>query len=681
MVFPATPRGAAQYALNYGWETASLHCESSRVLNVNGNPCGAPAQVGYPSNYQAFPLTADLLLRWLGGGVYPAGFGVANVLAIYECDSASPLVDSLGLGPNLVAAGAPLTGRECVGLGQVGSFTSKVGVELLPGAAGQRFADAGAAFGNVAAGQILSLLLVFRISTRETAGSFNRLAEKTGATGYELDVDVGGNLVLYDTGGASGCGSPAYNFIDNAWHNGVVVFDCVTPIRRWLTDVGNGAPFGASPGAIASGWSFCLGSAASNSAGCQIAYAAFVNLEITSAMRANFWRHGLVHVPYLHARTNPLISPISPSRVAAWSGGNVGQAAVGYGASLVSAALGNPLGSGYVCEDGATFEPIGSDDLYTRTGVFGCAKTSVDGPSAMRDGVRITMAGAYVPGATFAYLPLLGVAIVGASNVPWREDVNYRRATVGTTARFGLQFNGDGGGPEYFTLITDNATPVDWTRGGGTCTPVGAAHNLCYVSSGAAANLDDCDFGEPAVIKNRATPSLTWRRVGTAAAAVTTTPAYLMVNTANRYYSPLRGRARVIIGNFQGTSGAFFLGFGLAGTAGALALSYNAGQLIFRIWDSASALVAALNCGAINTARHVIDVLWDSAVPIRGAAIGSYMVCKEGATILGEGGAVWAPPTAAVTPLAVGSDSGVTVAARAFVELAGIWSLPGSVQS
>ena len=49
------------------------------------------------------------LLRWLGGGVAPAGWGVANVLAIYQCDTATPLVDSLGLGPNLVAAGGPLT--------------------------------------------------------------------------------------------------------------------------------------------------------------------------------------------------------------------------------------------------------------------------------------------------------------------------------------------------------------------------------------------------------------------------------------------------------------------------------------------------------------------------------------------------------------------------------------------
>ena len=92
-----------------------------------------------------------------------------------------------------------------------------------------------------------------------------------------------------------------------------------------------------------------------------------------------------------------------------------------------------------------------------------------------------------------------------------------------------------------------------------------------------------------------------------------------------------------------------------------------------------AALLAAINCGAVNTARHVIDCLWSSTSPVRGGAAGGYMVCKEGATILGEGGAAWAVPTAAVTPLGIGCDSGSANAARAFIELVGIWSQPGSV--
>jgi hypothetical protein len=134
-----------------------------------------------------------------------------------------------------------------------------------------------------------------------------------------------------------------------------------------------------------------------------------------------------------------------------------------------------------------------------------------------------------------------------------------------------------------------------------------------------------------------------------------------------------------VIGGFQGTSGAFFLGFGVAGAAGSLALSYNAGQLIFRIWDSAGAGVAVLNCGALDAARHVIDCLWNSTAPILGGAASGYMICKEEATILGEGGAAWVAPTAGVGPLGIGCDSGATVSARCLVELAGIWSQPGCV--
>jgi hypothetical protein len=285
----------------------------------------------------------------------------------------------------------------------------------------------------------------------------------------------------------------------------------------------------------------------------------------------------------------------------------------------------------------------------------------------MRDGVRVTMGAAWHGGST--YVPAGSVGIVGASNVPWRLDINYRRATVGTTARAALQFGGSVSGGEWFDLLIDNATPVDWTRGGGTCTPLYADQTYYYVMTGAAANLDDCDFGEPTVIKNRTFANLAWRRVATfpAPAASTTTPSLLVVNTRNYVYNPLRGRQRIVVGGFQGTSGAVFLGFGLAGTAGSLMLSYNAGQLILRIWDAATALVAALNCGAVNANRHVFDVLWDSQSPLRGIA-GAYMAVVEGGTILGSGGTAWTPPTADVTPLGFGCDSGSANAARCFIE-------------
>lgn len=661
LVLPATPAEIAKYHLNLGWETASLHGESSRVLNVNGNPCGTPAQLGYPSNYQALPADADTLLRWLGGGAYPAGWGLANVLAIYLCDTASPLVDSLGLGPNLVAAGGPLTGRECVGLGQAGSFTSKVGVEFIDNSV-NRFVSGDAAFMNVAVGQIKSFLLVLRFNWNALT-ALTRIIGKEVAPLWTLVLNGPGSLALY---------GPAYAvsavvlvpWTDEAWHSVVGVLDCVANVTRLRTDQGDAvsAPF---VGDLVNAGFLRLGQYSGNATGCQIAYLACTDLEITSAMRAAFWRHAQLWTPFTHARLNPLIAPIAVSRVAAWAGGNVGQAAVSYDASLVTAPLGNPLGSGYVCEDGATFEPIGSDDFYGNsiTGGSPCVLTSVDGPSRMRDGMRVTMGAAW--GAAFAWTPALGTPIVGASNVPWRLDLDYRRALVGTTARAGYYFTGSGGGPEFFTVIADAASPADWGRNGGTATPANADQTAFYVVTGAAANLDDCDFGEPAVIKNRLFANLAWRRVGTAAAAATTTPSVTVVNTNNYVYNPFRGRQELTIGDFQGTAGATFLRFGVPGAAGALCLDYNAGQLRLRIWDAAAALAVTVNGGAVNANRHRYAAAWDSQVGV--ATLSEYNSVTREWTVLGAWAGAWTSAPGAVTPLYYGSNGGAN-AARCFIE-------------
>jgi hypothetical protein len=202
-----------------------------------------------------------------------------------------------------------------------------------------------------------------------------------------------------------------------------------------------------------------------------------------------------------------------------------------------------------------------------------------------------------------------------------------------------------------------------------------------YVEFGSAALGDNCEFGELTLVKNRATPPLAWRRAPlTPAAAVSTViPAYEVVNASNAYYLPLRGRIRLAIGNFQGTAGATFLQFGASAAAGSLCLDYSGGQLRLRMYDAAAGLIATLNCGAVNTARHVFDLLYDSRAPIRGGVAGGYIIVKEGSTILGEGGAAWVAQVAAVTPLWIGSLTG-TNAARCLIELLEIKSMPGSVQ-
>lgn len=675
MVLPATPAGAAEYALNYGWENASLHGESSRLLNVNGSLMGSPPQVGYPSVYQNLPADADTLLRWLGGGAYPAGFGLANVLAIYECDTASPLVDSLGLGPNLVAAGGPLTGRECVGLGQAGSWTSKVGVEFSPDATAAFFGDAGNAFGNVAEGAVFSFLLVLRFNS-SAAFANGRIFSKEGGNLWTLAHIPGASTTLHATP-AYTAATVAWPADDSSWHCLAGVLDSLAlgaHTHSLLTDLGD-ATSAAYATVLTNATSLHLGAAVAPTNALQVAYLACFDRALTSAMRVAFWRHAQVPVPFAYARTNPLVAPIGASRVACYG---AGQAAVGYDASLVSAVLGNGLGNGYVADAGETFEPIGSDNFPGNAlDNIGNTHSTQDGASGMRDGVRSIQGGVWAVGGSTNYLG--PIAIAGASNVPWWFASMYRQATVGTTARFGVLFVGDAGGPETFNLLADNAAPADWMRWGATCTPVGAGHIQHYDEFGAALLNDNCDWAELFVVKNRATAPLAWRRVGTAAAAATTTPSIQVVNTGNRYYNPLRGRARVTIGGFQGTSGAVFLDCAVAGTAGSMQFNYNAGQLILRIWDATPALVAAINCGAVNTARHTFIVMWDSFTPIRGAAAGGHMIVAENGVILGEGGAAWVAPTADVTPIAIGAAVGVTGAACCFIELEQLISDPGAV--
>jgi hypothetical protein len=220
---------------------------------------------------------------------------------------------------------------------------------------------------------------------------------------------------------------------------------------------------------------------------------------------------------------------------------------------------------------------------------------------------------------------------------------------------------GDAGGAENGITYTDAAVPVDWTRADASFTPTRPAHNQVVMLFGAGAIGTNVDVGDLYMIQNRSTPTLAWRRVGSPAAATTSTPTLSYTNVGNARYSPARGRLRLRVANFQGTSGAFFLTCGAAGSAGALTLSYNAGALILRIWDDVAALVCTLSCGAVNTAEHTYTVEWD-------AAIGKAAVF-EGATVLGSFGGTWVPEPNAVAPIYVGCDSVGGSAARCLIAL------------
>jgi len=189
-----------------------------------------------------------------------------------------------------------------------------------------------------------------------------------------------------------------------------------------------------------------------------------------------------------------------------------------------------------------------------------------------------------------------------------------------------------------------------------------------YVVYGCAANLDNCDFGEPAVVKNRTFANLAWRRVGTAAAAVTTTPSIQVVNAANYVYSPFRGRQLITIGNFQGTAGATFLQFGAAAAAGSLTLDYTGAVIRLRIWNAAAGLALTVTGGAVNTARHELAIAWDSQVGY--AAILEYNPALRQWTALGTWLGAWVSAPGAVTPLHYGTDAAAANSARCFIEVA-----------
>ena len=664
-VLPATPAEIAKYHANYGWEVAGLHGESSRLLNVNGNPCGDPPQVGYPSVYQGLPLTADLLLRWLGGGAYPAGWGVGNVLAIYNCNTASPLVDSLGLGPNLVAAGGPLTGRECVGLGQAGSFASKVGCEFQ-NASANAFNAALAAFADPN-GTELSLLMVVKHHSMPGT-TFRLFAKRAGADPSWMDSTFTDSALNFYCCDGVGFPNSVVNGDWTAWHCiALVVDDLTTKTNSILSDLGDNTS-AAWAGNITNATFMSLGTnaAAAQSAPFQIAYFAVVNRLITSAMRAAFWRHARLPAPYAYGMANPLVAPIAASRVACWAGGNTPQVPVGYHANLVSAARGNALGTGYPCEDGASFLGIRSDDLsaWAPAGV-GQTETVVDGPSGMRDALRILQGGNFNAGVNF-YEGSPGATIAGATNVAFAGGCMAKQATVGTTLRYSFIFIGDAGGAETFSVINSGATTASWARYDGTCTPIRPAHTQLFAQSGANLNAQDVDFAEPYAIQNRATAPLAWRRVGNPAAAATSTPTYQLTNTANRYYNPLRGQIRLVIGGFQLTNGAVFLQFGAAAAAGSLTLDYNAGQLRLRIWDATPALAATVLCGALDATEWRLVISYDSQVPVRDGGNANVVVerINPGAptTWLGASWGAWTAPTAAVLALYFGSAAGANAA-------------------
>jgi hypothetical protein len=587
---------------------------------------------------------------------------------LWLCDEAAGnLVGEIN-GYQLAPQNAPLQDRSFQGLPYGGNLWAKKAVEGT--AANQRFEAAAAAPCDIGV-QDFTVSILGRWREVQPGGLISYYMSKWhAAPGWSLHSQ-GGFVELYmeDAVGSGSMVSLIANadLWDSALHLLTVAVSRAGNVSFYFDGWATNSVPAAHPGSLSNATNFSLVGRewAMHGPAMQAAWA-YVQIG-TAASRVGhdaLWARlssNNLGTANTYTRTNPLTYPIAASRVATAAASML---PVGFNANFV-AGTDNTEQLGVPCEDGISFEGIGSDDFYTNaTAAAGAAKSSVDGPSAMRDGVRVTMAGPYNPLGGRVYFPPLGVAIVGVSNVPWRFDINYRRALVNTTGNTSIQFAGDAGGPEAFAVITSVATPVDWTRGGGATTPVGAGHNATYLGCGAANAADDCDFGEPAVVKNRSTVPLAWRRVGTAAAASTSTPVLSYTNVGNARYSPAKGKLLVRVAGFQNpaSGGELLVLCGGGGAPGGLMFDRSGGNVRLRMWDDAGVWwVDVLSTPiAINTQYNFI-LTWN-------AALGTASI-MDGATLMGSASpGPWTPEAADVTPITVGS-AGAGTAARAHIAL------------
>lgn len=226
-----------------------------------------------------FPNTAAGLIERLGS---PAGWTDANVLAIYMCDTASPLVDSLGLGPNFNATFG-LTGRRGNGIPYAGTLWGKTGVEGVGGGTG--FTSALAGWGDIN-GNTRSFIVVHRIRS-STAGELGLFNYRTGVgNGYRV-VYAAGYVRWYLFGpGASSQTIGGIAPCDDAWHITAFSQDDAAKLNTFLTDFGDVGPVATPAGSVSDpAASFELIWNLST----QVAYFAACDRVITRAMVNAFW--------------------------------------------------------------------------------------------------------------------------------------------------------------------------------------------------------------------------------------------------------------------------------------------------------------------------------------------------------------------------------------------------------
>ena len=225
-------------------------------------------------------------------------------------------------------------------------------------------------------------------------------------------------------------------------------------------------------------------------------------------------------------------------------------ATIGFDATAIDAPGGNPGGRGLLMEEGAKFVAFGSAALDTNTANSGTTHTACAGiDGGVASGTRITMAGAFST-ATCAYLT--SAALTGLTNVPWLFGCSYQRGTNGSTARLGLQFDGDPGGEEHFVLVADDVAAVTWTSLQFAVRPTRPAHTAVYVYFGAVNAPNTCDWSEMFLVQNRSLPIATHALTGTTTAVTTATPTESVINVGQ--YPTVKGTVVLRLAAFPAVS-------------------------------------------------------------------------------------------------------------------------------
>ena len=369
------------------------------------------------------------------------------------------------------------------------------------------------------------------------------------------------------------------------------------------------------------------------------------------------------NTPSIYTRTTPMRCAITANRVAAYGAGQVG---VGFDAGAVDAPGGNALGTGVLMEEGAVFQNINSVALAA-WGTGGNTSAAADGADEMRSGLLVTqkVGNWAVPAPSYIY-GNAGTPGAG-TNVPWVVGGEYKRSTVGTTARVNVLFQGDPGGAEEFAVLSDDAAPVDWKHFFAVSTPTRAAHTAANVLLGAKLVNDNCVYSDIYQVKNRAVDIAARILVGTVSVSTTATPHWHVDNTGNIRYNPARGAYTIDFSGFPGVN-ATFLGFGAALAAGTMILDYAAANLRLRIYDSAGALVDTVLGGALGTGRYSVTVLWDAYTPLPlNGAPGQHMALCSGNVVLGASAVAWTPALAGPGTLHIGTLDDGSLPARCII--------------